>query len=467
VTIEAARRVALLLPGQPPGRGYADYQGRPLADSVTTAIAVRESFTDEVLEGLLPLLRHRAAVGLWRLAAAATTTGAEHDLYQQQLQLSERADELGSRNLLPADERARLERLDTLTDQLRYGDLGWHDPWRVTVVRHLARVLLTGVDANANELALYQQRESPWDEWRGDLEEDGGRLIHPLLRGLRSPLTEVEGRGGTTVWRAERRLTLDELPTRLATHANTLGPASHRVDPPEWMLLEPATWWRLEAARAPAPLPPRWADAVARHALLTFDLGSRRFVWPVTGQSQAPAQIPSLELVLGRAAGLAPAEIAERLLLALPAEGGPARLPAAIALEAGFITRDDLPALEAEAAAEDERNARSLLSSPLVKELDTAFLGQLLDAVEDIPRFVALLAAAGIEFERQVPSWPWGVDSLADALIRGAPAPALVWLAGDVFERCAERLRESETDAWFSAFKRYRHEGRPRRRRRM
>jgi hypothetical protein len=31
-----------------------------------TAIAVQEPFTDAFLEGLLPLLRHRAAVGSWQ-----------------------------------------------------------------------------------------------------------------------------------------------------------------------------------------------------------------------------------------------------------------------------------------------------------------------------------------------------------------------------------------------------------------
>jgi hypothetical protein len=42
-----------------------------------TAIAVREPFADEFLEGLLPLLRHDAALGLWHLAVAATSTVPE------------------------------------------------------------------------------------------------------------------------------------------------------------------------------------------------------------------------------------------------------------------------------------------------------------------------------------------------------------------------------------------------------
>ncbi len=50
---------------------------RTLTDAVTTAIAVAELFTDDFLTGLLPLLRHGAALGLWRLAVAASSTGPE------------------------------------------------------------------------------------------------------------------------------------------------------------------------------------------------------------------------------------------------------------------------------------------------------------------------------------------------------------------------------------------------------
>ncbi|MGA6160680.1 hypothetical protein ACPEIC_46060 [Stenotrophomonas sp. NPDC087984] len=74
--LERARAVSLRLPGQHP-RAYRDYQGRMLTDEVTTAIAVAELFTDDFLTGLLPLLRHGAALGPWRLAVAASSTGPE------------------------------------------------------------------------------------------------------------------------------------------------------------------------------------------------------------------------------------------------------------------------------------------------------------------------------------------------------------------------------------------------------
>ncbi|MFF5315536.1 serine/threonine-protein kinase [Streptomyces massasporeus] len=74
--LERARAVSLRLPGQHP-RAYRDYQGRMLTDAVTTAIACAEPFDDDFLTGLTPLLRHGAALGLWRLAAAATSTRPE------------------------------------------------------------------------------------------------------------------------------------------------------------------------------------------------------------------------------------------------------------------------------------------------------------------------------------------------------------------------------------------------------
>lgn len=74
--LKRARAVSLRLPGQYE-RSHRDYQARTLTDVVMTAIAVAESFTDDFLDGLFPLLRHRAAVSLWRLATAATSTGPE------------------------------------------------------------------------------------------------------------------------------------------------------------------------------------------------------------------------------------------------------------------------------------------------------------------------------------------------------------------------------------------------------
>lgn len=78
--VPRARAMSLRLPGQSL-RTHRDYQARLLTDAVMTAIAVQEPFADEFLEGLLPLLRHRAAVGLWQLAVAATSTVPENAIH--------------------------------------------------------------------------------------------------------------------------------------------------------------------------------------------------------------------------------------------------------------------------------------------------------------------------------------------------------------------------------------------------
>jgi len=70
------RATSLRLPGQST-RAHRDYQTRLLTDAVMTAIAVEESFDDDYLRNLPPTLARRTAIGLWRLAAAATSTQPE------------------------------------------------------------------------------------------------------------------------------------------------------------------------------------------------------------------------------------------------------------------------------------------------------------------------------------------------------------------------------------------------------
>jgi hypothetical protein len=101
--IPRAQAVSLRLPGQSQ-RAHRDYQGRLLTDAMMTAIAVEEPFTDEFLQGMLPLLRHRSALGLWKLVVAATTTDPEHAIHYAAEE--ERARTQDSIALLSAEESA-------------------------------------------------------------------------------------------------------------------------------------------------------------------------------------------------------------------------------------------------------------------------------------------------------------------------------------------------------------------------
>ena len=71
-----------------------------LTDAVMTAIVVQEPFADEFLEGLLPVLRHDAALGLWHLAVAATSTVPENAIRDAAREARDTAETEGRRRLL-------------------------------------------------------------------------------------------------------------------------------------------------------------------------------------------------------------------------------------------------------------------------------------------------------------------------------------------------------------------------------
>lgn len=279
----AAKCIALglVLPGQH-RRAHEDFVARPLADAVMVALATRQSFTDDLLQGLPPLITQGAAVALWRLAAAATTTGAERVVYdaaahaETELAISSGADV------------ESLQEVIAVAAELRSGVVAWHDPWRLLVVRHLTRRLLTGSSAGHN-LSLLDMQAPAWGRLRDNLQDQG--LDHPLLRGVQAPLTEVEGRGGTAVWRAQRVVAGTKLLGKLADRA-----AEHVVRPPGWRLQVPSDW-------IPHQLPPEaygsprtgvdLREAIARGDVLLLK-GAHgpwcgRFVRRPAGQNTYPA----------------------------------------------------------------------------------------------------------------------------------------------------------------------------------
>lgn len=117
--------LAFRLPGQPRRQGHRDYGARPLADALVTAVALREPFEVEGLEGLPSVLRWCEAIGLWRLVVAATRTAPELQILKEESALSARLREQGG--------------------------TVWHAPWRFEVALAMARRLLRpGVDVEKN-----------------------------------------------------------------------------------------------------------------------------------------------------------------------------------------------------------------------------------------------------------------------------------------------------------------------------
>ncbi|MEW2418134.1 hypothetical protein AB0953_31190 [Streptomyces sp. NPDC046866] len=248
--LERARAVSLRLPGQHP-RAYRDYQGRMLTDAVMTAIAVAEPFTDDFLEDLLPVLRHRAAFGLWRLVTASTSTGPEKEYLVRAESL--RADSWGSAALLE-DWQQYLLRVAEILER----EEGWHSSARFKLAVSLARMHLSGPRARAGEAWLYAQDEDFEEMYQDCLQVDDGLPKH-AKRGY-----DWTGRGGTAVWRAERRVALEYFEDWLVGRSKG-DPAAGVMEPgsPGWLLRTPAAWQaqvfpRTTAGQLPEPYA-RWA----------------------------------------------------------------------------------------------------------------------------------------------------------------------------------------------------------------
>jgi hypothetical protein len=184
---DRARDVSLQLPGQHL-RGHRDYQARLLTDAVMTAIARQEPISDEVLDGVMPLLRHGAALGLWRLVTAATSTRSELEVFKraESSRTARMAGEPSNQNLWVERVAAALREED---------DVAWHAAYRSEAAQFLARRLLP-VDADAMENVLFEQDSNSWRNL----------LASPPMAGFRGREQSFEGRGGSAVWRAKRRV---------------------------------------------------------------------------------------------------------------------------------------------------------------------------------------------------------------------------------------------------------------------
>ncbi|BFO23220.1 hypothetical protein SHKM778_96080 (plasmid) [Streptomyces sp. KM77-8] len=117
-------------------------------------------------------------------------------------------------------------------------DVAWHSPARFQVAANIARELLTGPQADANERLLQEEGED-WNELYLDtLYADEGRRAY-LQRGTTS--YDWSGRGGGAVWRAERQVSLGNFGDWLTSHIRT-DTADYVVRPPGWVLSRPPGW---------------------------------------------------------------------------------------------------------------------------------------------------------------------------------------------------------------------------------
>lgn len=459
--LERARSVSLSLPGQY-RRSHRDYQARVLTDAVMTAIAAVERFTDDALDGLLPLLRHRAARGLWRLTTAQTSTGPERELLiaaediRSGLAWQSPADrdggtDAGARQLLLAAEALEEE-------------VGWHSPARFETAAVLARRLLAGPDAKAGEQMLYEQGAA-WEERYQDALQAAARP--PML--LHGFAYDWTGRGGTAVWRAYRRVAVQDFEDWLTSpvHGDS---ATHVVSPPGWLLHAPAGWH----AHVPAEtghLAEPYAQWVADGRILAFPYKSRQALWPMTSAGAGWKPVPGIEplAAAARAEKLRPDEISgfiEAVLIdwrhAYEADSSiriALDLPADLAYRFGFLTSEQQHAVMAEARAETLRRMDEIIEDFRDDGLDEHDLRQLREVRGNVQVFRRLATRhsryIASKFRVRRASWRWPGPSVAEELITSSRTDLLEALAVQAYRSRSLVLEESMQEAWQQAFDRY------------
>lgn len=396
-TVETVASLTLRLPGQSRRRGLKHYARSPLAEALTTAIALEQAFEVPGIEDLPAIWTQAAAIALWRLTVAATLTKPE----QQAV--------LGDLEDLDADaeDPADLARI------LRQGELAWHHPWRYEVALQLARNLLTGSRA-AEGWELLCRGGQPFDDLRFDLERTDD-LDHRLLRGApRGAGTNVTGRGGSLVWRARRSLALAGVRNWIVEQA----PTPLVVSPPRAKIVHPPGWTSIRVASG-EDLPGEVVDDLRAGRVLEFSTDQDTAAWPYLRETGR--LVPRFDIVIEELPRRLPEEVAELVLLDDPRLRS-VYLHPDVAFDLGFIdaaVRDDLIS---DAAAKTAARMTAILQRA---ETWTSRERSTLRALRDEPeRFFAYAARHRHVRDGVVrPWWEWQAESTLTALDTLAEAP--------------------------------------------
>lgn len=458
--LERARAVSLRLPGQYQ-RAYRDYQGRMVTDAVMTAIAVAEPFTDEFLDGLLPLLRHRAARNLWKLAAATLCTRPE-------IQLLDAAEYVRSTTAWMSEEPHDEEdqHLLAVVTALEE-DVAWHSPARFLVAANIARDLLTGSQAGAKERMLQDEGQA-WHLLHQDtLHADDAHRA--WLRGTTS--YDWTGRGGTAVWRAQRQVRLQYFEDWLTGRTGN-DTAEYMMEPPGWMLARPSGW------RAVAPaltregrLPQPYAQWAAEGRALVFPYRNRQALWPLRRRQGPPGwePVPGIEPLLAAALDLRPEQITGFIEAVLidwnhqfeedPGLHLALDLPVGSAYDFGFVAAEERQRAMAEAREETLQDMDEIIAAFKDDGHGEEQLRELREARGNAREFARLAKRfdrwIGSEFRVRKAVWRWPGLSVAGELLAGSPADLVQWLAAAAHDRSSLILEQAMQQAWGYAFDRY------------
>jgi hypothetical protein len=437
-----ARAVSFQLPGQSP-RAHRDYQSRLLTSAMMTAMAVQEPFSDEFLAGLLPLLRHGAALGLWHLAVAVTTTPAENAIRNAAM-------EARTAEKTPARDRVLLmeEALDS--------EVAWHSSERFTAAANIARALLGGPKAAANEQLLYEQR-GEWDALRQQLRTDP-RIRAAYLRGVFD--TKWIGRGGSAVWRAERTVEMQDFGEWLVNRSG-LDSKDRTVRPPGQIRV-PDGWCARTWTAGTTDTPEPYASWATDRRLLLVPIGSKQAAWPVVPSSSSLGwePVPGIEPLLAPAARLRP-EQATGFIEAITVDWSwsrtqdldpPVELRISVhdAFKLGFISAQKRQLAMAEAREATLQEMANIISGLLPHQRD--YHDELVQAIGDAQLFGSIANHLGIDFGVVQATWLWPGTSIAAEFLTGADAAAVTWLANWAYSTSVRILQQSMGLAWRHAF---------------
>ncbi|MFI7430741.1 hypothetical protein ACIBPB_27475 [Micromonospora sp. NPDC049836] len=482
---DRARAVSLRLPGQYM-RGHRDYQARLLTDAVMTAIARHEPITDQVLDGVMPLLRHGAALGLWRLVTAAISTRSELEVYALA--------ELSHSKRMARPSPGPAERIEHVAAALREEDVAWHAAYRSKAAQFLARKLLP-VGAEAMEDILFGQNSREWHDLLLDMTYRS-EFDNPIA-GFQRPGHDFEGRGGSAVWRAERRLEHHGTLLWLRRSHAVGAPRVRVVRPPGWTLRIPDRW---QPAVFPTggPLPSIWRAHLDAGRVLDIGAGRQPLLWPTTeGPDGEIIPVPRFDLVTAVARRPRLEELIEVILVELidPTSFEDAEPDSMSVYDADFNLTDSDPDLDTDDEVElypdvdgwetrpvtmtahrafhlglideAERNAavdRARLATQkqmrhviaTLTDDDDHLRADLRAAMDDPYRFAALARGAKRYLSITASSWTWPVTSLAAAMADDTiPARAVEYLAQLMVRRYKRRLERSMERAARAAFDRF------------
>lgn len=457
-----------VLPGQSTVRGHHEYQARRGADAVLTAIALKEPLDDPEIGAIAQLLTRRQARGLWRLAVAQTTTTAERMVVDSAEQATEEREIACARG--GSDQgTARVVRV---AEKLLTSEVTWHASERFEAMKAIAAEHLSG-DGAQDFLNLLDEVDDDTPRWRDELAR---------TRDVPRQWISREGRGATTVWRAERAIQIEDLMAWFGEMHRSSTPTTFVMNPPGWQLSFPTEWipTRIGAAS------PELTEAVRTGQVLQFRHDGEDYAWPTRENNQGlMVPVAGFETVINEAGRRPASDVLEATLLDFSTtqrhEDGSQSVwvPAHVACDLGLLTETDRDRIVSEARAEydtDVKRSKGRHRYTPAMNMDVLFadlddkgyyrrtgdrerarmayahgIRPLLEFLEEIgysaikSEHLSFLGSTGYQ---------WPVTTLADAVQAGElNSHSLRWLAAYVLSRHHAILNADEVRHWISAEK--------------